>query len=415
MHGSQANLSGSDLSGANLQHAWLTKADLRGADLSSADLTEANLSGADLRGAKFFKTKLRRTNLSGADLSGVDLSAEFSQAELGDRVNFNGACLRESRLWMADLRSLSFRGADLRGAYLGGAQLRGAVLCEADLRGAYLDKTHLEDADFRGAHLEGANLTGASLKGTDLRGAHLAAANLQGAQLIASHVDGADLSRCQVYGLSVWDLQGVPRDQTGLVITSSGEATITLDDLEVAQFIHLLLRQEKLRNVIDSITSKVVLILGRFTPERKAVLDALAGELRKHNLLPIIFDFERSTSLDMTESIKTLVGLSFFVIADITNPKSAPLELQATIPDYQVPFVQIIQQDEAPFSMYVDLANKYDWVLQPVLAYASPAQLLQHFQAKILDRAWEKRRALEKKKAEALKVMPIESFLNESD
>jgi hypothetical protein len=29
-----------------------------------------------------------------------------------------------------------------------------------------------------------------------------------------------------------------------------------------------------------------------------------------------------------------LAGLSCFVIADITNPRSAPLELQATVPNY---------------------------------------------------------------------------------
>ena len=35
-----------------------------------------------------------------------------------------------------------------------------------------------------------------------------------------------------------------------------------------------------------------MLILGRFTDERKAVLNALREELRKRNYLPILFDFE---------------------------------------------------------------------------------------------------------------------------
>ena len=35
-----------------------------------------------------------------------------------------------------------------------------------------------------------------------------------------------------------------------------------------------------------------MLILGRFTPERKAVLDALREELRKRDYLPILFDFD---------------------------------------------------------------------------------------------------------------------------
>jgi hypothetical protein len=33
----------------------------------------------------------------------------------------------------------------------------------------------------------------------------------------------------------------------------------------------------------------------------------------------------------------TLAGMSRFVIADIANPKSAPLELQAAVPDYMIP------------------------------------------------------------------------------
>ena len=56
----------------------------------------------------------------------------------------------------------------------------------------------------------------------------------------------------------------------------------------------MLLHNEKIRHVIDTITSKAVLILGRFTRERKAVLDALREELRKRNYLPILFDFEQA-------------------------------------------------------------------------------------------------------------------------
>jgi hypothetical protein len=59
---------------------------------------------------------------------------------------------------------------------------------------------------------------------------------------------------------------------------------------------YLLLHNEKIRDVIDTITSKVVLILGRFTAERKAVLDALRDELRNHNYLAVLFDFDKSAS-----------------------------------------------------------------------------------------------------------------------
>jgi len=59
--------------------------------------------------------------------------------------------------------------------------------------------------------------------------------------------------------------------QSNLVITPDEESKIEVNNLEVAQFIHLLLNNAKIRDVIDTITSKVVLIVGRFTPQRKAL------------------------------------------------------------------------------------------------------------------------------------------------
>jgi len=63
-----------------------------------------------------------------------------------------------------------------------------------------------------------------------------------------------------------------------------------------------MLNNQKIRDVIDAITSKVVLILGRFTDERKKVLDALRDELRKRNYLPILFDFDKLTSRNTDET-----------------------------------------------------------------------------------------------------------------
>jgi len=70
--------------------------------------------------------------------------------------------------------------------------------------------------------------------------------------------------------------------QHNLVITLSDEPTITVDNLKVAQFIYLLLENKEIRDVIDTVAKKAVLILGRFTPERKLVLDALRETLRTY-------------------------------------------------------------------------------------------------------------------------------------
>lgn len=111
-----------------------------------------------------------------------------------------------------------------------------------------------------------------------------------------------------------------------------GEAEITVDNVEVAQFIYLLLNNQKIRHVIDSITSKVVLILGCFTSARKAVLDAIREDLRMRDYLPVLFDFEKPSSRDLTETISTLAHMARFVIADITDAKSVPQELMKIVP-----------------------------------------------------------------------------------
>ena len=93
-----------------------------------------------------------------------------------------------------------------------------------------------------------------------------------------------------------------------------------------------MLHNEKIRDVIDTITSKAVLILGRFTDERKVVLDALREELRKRDYLPILFDFNVPATRDITETVSLLARMARFIIADLTDPSSIPKELEAIVP-----------------------------------------------------------------------------------
>ena len=118
----------------------------------------------------------------------------------------------------------------------------------------------------------------------------------------------------------MWGIQvNKGTEQRDLRISSPFEPFVTVDNIEVAQFTHLLLNNQEIRNVIGTITSKVVLILGRFSDDRKVVLDHLRDELRKHSYLPIMFDFEPSAHRTTVETIKTLAGMARFVIVDLTD------------------------------------------------------------------------------------------------
>ena len=333
--------------------------DFHGADLSGARLNEANLNYAYLSGAI-----LRRTKLTQADLRGANLfEADLTEATLVE------ADLRNANLGSSNMHKANLGEANLRGAILVQAKMDEAILTWADLRKARLDQADLTKANFSNANLTGCLLLGATL--TD--------ADLTQAQLVGTELADATMTRCRVFGTSVWQVGLIGAIQKELIITPPDEAEITVDNLEVAQFVYLLLNNEKIRNVIDTIGKKGVLILGRFTEERKTVLDAIRNKLRELGFVPMMFDFERPIQRDFTETIKTLAGMSRFIIADITNPKSSPLELQATMPDYMIPFVPIIQEDEKPFAMFQDLKQKYgEWVLDP-LEYDTAQGLLDVF------------------------------------
>jgi uncharacterized protein YjbI with pentapeptide repeats len=394
----------------------LSEANLSGMALSGADLRKANLSGANLRGADLRKANLSGANLSGANLSGAALNvAELSAADLRE-ADLSHATLIRANLSGANLLRADLRRADLSGAHLGGADLRaadlgGANLSRAGLNGAFLWEANLSEADLSRASLRKADLSGANLGGANLR-----AADLQQVVLVESDLTGADLTGCRIYGVSAWGLKLEGTKQQNLVITQKSsyvnmayenvtdEPEITVDNIEIAQFIYLLLHNEKIRDVIDTIGKKGVLLLGRFTEGRMAVLERLRDKLRDLGFVPMVFNFDKPETKDFTETVRLLASLSKFVIVDITNPRSAPLELQATVPDYMVPFVSILQQGEEPFSMFVDLQNKYDWVLQPVVGYPSVDRLIEVLEDKVVRPAEAKFNELLARRTKLLRV-----------
>jgi len=307
-------------------------------------------------------------------------------------VDLRGAMLDEIVLGYADLRGVIFDGASMRGVWMKGVQLQDASLKNVDFspseneRETRMMEANFNYCDLRDANLEAADLSDATFKHTKLQQANLQKVNLSNSIFNDSNLEGANLTNSRIYGVAAWDLKKEGARQKNLLIEPSGDK-VSVDDLEIAQFVYLLLNNRNITTAISTIGKKGVLILGRFTPERKRILDAIREELRNnYNLLPIVFDFDRATEKDITETVKILAGLSRFVIADITEPKSSPLELQATIPNYMVPFVTIIQEGERPFSMFTDLWKKYDkWVLKP-LEYPSLEVLLEYFKKGVIDR-----------------------------
>jgi uncharacterized protein YjbI with pentapeptide repeats len=331
--------------------------------------------------------KLRNADLTGADLRGFDLCF---LGGFGGGVDLRGARLNKAELTAVDLRC-----ADLSGATLEYANLQGANLSGTDLAGAILGHADLSNAqlgDFVGADLRDATLHGvraASVDGSyaDLSRANLCGAvfrnvDLQNARLNSANVDGATFSDCRVFGIAAWDLKGKPAKQSGLFVTpiwadlrpptardmsireEQYESALTMDSLELAPLVFSLIQRDRFGDLINTLTSKVILILGRFSTERKLVLDAIRERLAEKRYLPVVFDFAAPWQRDLTETISALAHLSRFVVADLTAAKSIPQELSAIVPSLpSVPVVPILEQSERePYSMFEHF-RRYPWVL----------------------------------------------------
>ena len=303
-------------------------------------------------------------------------------------------------------------GADLSGAKLSGANLSDAKLIDANLSGADLSGANLIRANLIGANLSKAKLRSANLGGVRLSHANLTSADLTNADLIYTSLvetdfTNATITGCRTYGASAWNVTLVGTVQRNLIITKEDEPVVTVDNIEVAQFIYLLLHNEKVRDAIDTIGKKCVLLIGRFTGGRIAVLERLREELRKRDFMPMVFNFDKPETKDFTETVRLLAGLSRFVIADITNPRSAPLELQATVPEYMIPFVPILERGEKPFAMFRDLWIKHrEWVLDPI-RYSSVDRLIEVLDAEIVKPAQVRFAELLARKAEHLRIKDI--------
>lgn len=336
--------------------------------LPGVNLSSANVSGANLA----------KVDLTGADLSAVyGAGTNFQSAEL-NRANLSGAYLPEG-----DFRLTRLNGADLRLAAIDDSDFFMAEMNGANLRSASLSRCQITECSFVNAILAQTNFEDTVLRDSDLTGANMRGANLTGAGLVGANLSSADLSESRVFGTSVWKTVFDGTKQNNLIITPDGEPELTTDNLKIAQFIYLMMNNEEIRDIIDTIHSKVVLLLGRFTPERKPVLDAIRDELRKRDYISVMFDFTRPSSKTFIGTIKTLASMTRFVIADLTDARVVVQEIEMILREYpSVPVQPILIADQRPPSVILDYSD-FDSFLD-IFLYRDREMLLSNLGAHVV-------------------------------
>lgn len=289
----------------------------------------------------------------------------------------------------ADLRRHDLSGYDLSGADLSRCLLVDVPFRRARLNGAVLRHAVARFATFSGANLEGADLRHADLRAGSLRRCNLKDANLESAvlrftSLVESNLAGANLKHAEIYGVSAWNLKGEPADQSGMIIQVNADSVATtIDDLDTAQLLFLLLDNPKIADVIETASRRTVLLLGRFTPKRKRILEAMKARLLERNFVPVLFDFAHPSGRDLTETVASLAHMTCFVIADLSGAKSIPQELSYIVPYLpSVPILPLLSEGDRTYAMFEHF-QRYPWV-KDIIRYRDVQHLLSIFDKQVL-------------------------------
>ncbi len=251
--------------------------------------------------------------------------------------------------WEEFLKGFSFveevsSGKDLRGI---------------DLSGAPLWNANLWKVDFRKADLRRARLFGSFLGDADLRGADLRKALLNGTLFLRTNLIGANLTGASIFGVSTWNI--IIDESTvmnNLIIEE--DPLITVDNIEIAQFIYMIINNKKLSNVITTMRTKSVLILGSFKDEYKENLNSIRDIIYKNNYIPIVFDFNPSNLQTLIDTIEALSLLSRFVIIDLTKSAGQLIEL-ALFDRLKIPYALIVSDTAEPVPRNIDKYTMTKW------------------------------------------------------
>lgn len=297
-----------------------------------------------------------------ADLSNIDLT-DFQNLEGYDfyKVNFKNS----------NLKGINFTGCKFRKSNLSNCNLQNTIFDHSDLEYSFLLHSNLDNSSLQNCQMEGANLSATSLHKTNFNGSRLFKSWLKWSRMIETNFNFCDLSFSRIYGASIWAVELEGAKQNDIIITKRDDSIISIDNLELAQFIYLILNNSKIKNIIDTLTSKVVLILGRFEPKRKEVLESIKSELRTRGLIPMIFDFDKPNSRDYIEPVITISQLSKFIIADFTEPKIVLEEVPIILNSCVVPIVPIISDKERIPTTLLNNQVKYN-SLTDTLVYCEP-------------------------------------------
>jgi hypothetical protein len=119
------------------------------------------------------------------------------------------------------------------------------------------------------------------------------------------------------------------------------------------------------------------------------ILEEIKKHLKNHKnkYIPELFTFPKPEGKGLTESIIGFAAFSKFIIADLSEPKSVPAELQAIVPNFfSLPVVPIILTTEEEYATFSDIQQRQN-VIKPTIRYTDLDDLLKKLEKVVIPKA----------------------------
>lgn len=264
---------------------------------------------------------------------------------------------------------VNFSGMNLSGLSVYNAFAEGLHLRNATFEGTRFEEGDFSRADFSGSTFRSTMFNKTILTGATFDGATFVNCNLNRVNLVGASFRVKEITETVVYGIAAWDLQtSADMKQSKLVIertyefysdlVQQGKVPMTVDDIELAQFVYYLSNHKKMRDTLNILNDRGVLLLGRFKEGGLERLYAMREWLQRKGYMAMIFDFARPDNLSLTETVVTMAGLSKFVVVDLSG-SSVPAELQAILGQIKKPVLACGD----PYALFPDLADQTSLVV----------------------------------------------------
>lgn len=154
----------------------------------------------------------------GVNFSDVDFNCSSFRNSTFCDCTFDGAKITFSDLVDAYFQSCTFKNVNMRVCKIGSAHFIDCIFEDSDLSYCSAENTSFHGSSFKNTALENISFVKSDFSNTVLDG-------------------------CRVYGISSWNLNLDNSEQRNLVITKKNEPEITVDNIELAQFLYLMIKE----------------------------------------------------------------------------------------------------------------------------------------------------------------------------